>query len=217
MKLVGAIKETKNGWKMNRKSNQGAALMYVVPFLCCLCMLSCHSRQNRVQQETAESFDTIYVSYHKGVYETSVRTPCSLVKKWSESEDVSEVIVIDKRDYDAIFSYLSENADKGNDSTTCEARIYVQAAENEICINDVIVCACDVNEKDIPANDYALYLIRSLSGYYNYLDSLDLQFDRLIEKFGMPSCYQNKTIKDINWDDDAYYDDFRKVALVRAG
>ena len=127
-------------------------LMYVVPFLCCLCMLSCHSRQNRVQQETAESFDTIYVSYQKGVYETSVRTPCSLVKKWSESEDVSEVIVIDKRDYDAIFSYLSENANKGNDSTTCEARIYVQAAENEICIDDVIIWL-SVNTELINFND----------------------------------------------------------------
>jgi len=187
----------------------------VIPLLCCLCMLSCHSRQNGVQQEKTDSFDTIYVSYHKGVYETSVRTPCSFVKKWSENEDISEVVFIDKRDYDAIYSYLTENANKGNDSTTCEARIYVRAAENEICIDDVIVCACDVNEKDIPANDYALYLIRSLSGYYNYLDSLDLQFDRLIEEFGLPSCYQNKNIKDANWDDDAFYDEFIKVALVR--
>ena len=81
--------------------------------------------------------------------------------------------------------------------------------------NHLTGCACDINDNDIPIDDYALYLIRSLSGFYNYLDSLDLQFDRLIEEFGMPSCYQDKTVKYANWDDESFLDEYRKVALVR--
>ena len=49
----------------------------------------------------------------------------------------------------------------------------------------------------------------------DYLLSLDLQFDRLIEEFGMPSCYQDQTVKYANWDDESFLDEDRKVALVR--
>ena len=187
----------------------------IIPLLCCLCILSCHSRQIEEKQEKNETFDTIFVSYKEGIYETSARTPCNLMKEWSVDEEVSEVVVIAKEHYDAIFSYLSENSNKGNDSTACEARIYVQAANNEICFDDVIDCACDINEKSVPVNDYILYLIRSLSGYYNYLDSIDLKLDRLIGEYGVPSNYINRVHKFTNWEDEYNYDGYRKVALIR--
>ena len=73
------------------------------------------------------------------------------MKEWSEDEEVSEVITINKEYYDAICSYLIENANKENDDMTCEARLYVQISEHEMCIGD-LGCACDINDKDIPAN-----------------------------------------------------------------
>ena len=187
----------------------------VFMFFCCLSLLSCHSRQTGEQTGKADSFDTIYVTYHKGVYETSTSTPCKHVKKWAEKKSVSEVVAISQEDFDIIFSYLSENSNKGDTSMSCEARMYVQVSEYEMCIDDWIGCACDINDNDIPTDEYALYLIRSLSGFYNYLDSLDLQFERLIEKYGMPSNYQDKTVKFANWDDESILDEVRKVALVR--
>ena len=183
------------------------------PLFIFLTMVSC-SHQPK-QTEKVDSFDTIFVTYHKGVYETSAPTPCSRVKERAEKEEVSEVIAISQEHYDLIFAYLSENSNKGDTSKSCEARMYVQVSEYEMCIDDRIGCACDINDNDIPIDDYALYLIRSLSGFYNYLDSLDLQFDRLIEEFGMPSCYQDQTVKYANWDDESFLDEDRKVALVR--
>lgn len=186
----------------------------IILFLYCVCIISCHSRQVEKTQEGRDSNDTIFVSYQEGIYETSAPTTCKEMKEWSEDEEVSEVITINKEYYDAICSYLIENANKENDDMTCEARLYVQISEHEMCIGD-LGCACDINDKDIPANKYILYLIRSLSGYYNYFYSLDLQYDRLIKEYGMPVNYEDRTVKHINWEDEENYNDFRKVALVR--
>ena len=194
---------------------QSVYMKIVCQFFLLLCMFSCHSRNIEGMHEDNDSYDTIYVYYHKGIYETSTRTPCNEMKEWSEDEDVSEVIAIDKDDYGLIYSYLSEYSNKGNVFTACEARIYVRASEYEICIDDCLICACDTNEKEIPVDDHALYLIRSLSGYYNYFYSLDLQYDRLIKEYGMPVNYEDRTVKHINWEDEENYNDFRKVALVR--
>lgn len=190
-------------------------IIRILPLFCFLFLFSCHSKNIEGTQEEKDSYDTIFVYYHKGFYETSTRTPCSEMKELFEDEVVSETIAIDKDDYDLIYSYLSECSNKGTELTPCEASIYVRASAYDLCIDGCIICACDTNEKEIPVDNRALYLIRSLSGYYNYLDSLDLQFDRLIEEYGMPSNYEKRTSKPIDWDDEEEYDDYRKVALVR--
>ena len=161
------------------------------------------------------------------------------MKEVAQEHDISEVIVIDKESYDTIYSYMSaiNVSDKRKDSYYCEARIFVQVSGYEMCIGTPL-CGCDANGNDAPTDNYVFYLIRSLSGYYNYLDSLDLQFDPLINEFGIPSNYQKRIFPKIvimgspdeygecemvefvlnekgEYVEESEYDDFRKVALVK--
>ena len=209
----------------------------LIALLCCAYILSCSPQRHGERQKKESFYDTIFVSYQEGIYETSAATTCSQMKEWSVDEDVSEVFVIDKDSYDAICSYLTTVNDNNTTREGCEARLYVQVSAYEMCIGD-LGCACDVNDNGIPTDNYALYLIRSLSGYYNYLDSLDLQHDILINEFGIPSNYQKRIypklavkgspdeygareivelVKDKKGEyvEESDYDDFRKVALVR--
>ncbi len=209
----------------------------LIALLCCAYILSCSPQRHGERQKKESFYDTIFVSYQEGIYETSAATTCNQMKEWSVDEDVSEIVVIDKDSYDAICSYLTTVNDNGTTREGCEARLYVQVSAYEMCIGD-LGCACDVNDNGIPTDNYALYLIRSLSGYYNYLDSLDLQHDILINEFGIPSNYQKRIypklavkgspdeygareivelVKDKKGEyvEESDYDDFRKVALVR--
>lgn len=209
----------------------------VIGLLCCANMLSCCSRYSGARPDKQMVYDTIFVSYQEGLYEASAAITCKQMKDWSADEDVAEIVVIDKDDYDAICSYLSETSGKGTVREGCEARLYVQVSTYEMCVGD-LGCGCDVDDNTLPTDKYALYLIRSLSGYYNYLDSLDLQYDNLINEFGIPTNYQKRIYPKLVvkgptdefgaceiWEyvqdekgeyvDEYEYDDYRKVALVR--
>ena len=200
----------------------------IILILCSICLLSCNKRYPRGRQgDVKAAYDTIFVFYHEGTYETSCAVRCQDVKEGALESDISEVIVIDKESYDYIFSFLAgiNAAEKRTEFDFCESRVHVQVSEYEMCIGDMAGCGCNIYDNGIQTNDSALYLVLSLSGYYNYLDSLDLQFDYFINKYGIPSTYKKHEYKKpvvlpaneygeceiIGFDDE----DSRKVALVR--
>lgn len=182
--------------------------------MCLACTTACNQFRSIVRNKSVSYLcDTIYVSYREGLYETSAPTKCSDIKKYSNEHTITEVITIEKKDFDIIYSFLSERQNKGSFSFPCEARLFVRTTTCEMCIGD-LGCACDMDDNSIPVSDYALFLIKSLSGYYNFLDSVDLQYDRLINEFGIPANYKRNKALPLDDEDFFDYDDFRKVALV---
>lgn len=189
--------------------NKGLIIVFYA-LLCAGCLGN--SQHREVNHE-----DTIFVMYHTYIYETSIAEKCRDLSEFAKSLDIFQTISLEQDTFDSIESFINRHKEKANNNY-CEARIHVQMGEVEFCLGDMD-CICDIDDNDINASTWYNYLIKWKSGYYNSLDKDNLQWNPLIEYYGIPKDYVHEEIahEGLMLDDSIEDDDshIRKVALVR--
>ena len=194
-------------------------------FLFAILCIDCTGKANSVIAED-ESCDTIFVTYVPHLYETSVRTSCSSIAELGKCDRIELTIKeISTEDFNLIADFIHQMNPAGQDSS-CEARVHVKMGNNELCLGDFICCACDIEDRDLNTSnfEYAIYKIKHLSGYYNCYDTLDIKYDNLTQKFGIPEdyCHDSKPyLIELYTDENGEVHEFgmdegiRRVALIR--
>ena len=169
--------------------------------------------------------DTIFVTYNPYIYETSTATPCSSIAEYAKSGSTELMVKeISTKDFSLIADFVNQMKSTVQERG-CEARVHVKMGNIEFCLSDFICCACDIDDNYLNTSsfEYAIYKIKHLSGYYNCYDSLDIKYDELVCKFGIPEdyCYDSKPffiVLDTDEKGEIYdynVEDVRRVALVR--
>lgn len=187
--------------------------------------IDCIGKANNVVTSEGKSDDTIFVTYCPYIYETSVPTPCVSIAADSKRDSIELTIKeISSHDFNLIADFINHRKKIGQDGY-CEARIHVKMGNQELCLGDFLCCACDIDDKKLNVSDfeYAIYKIKHLSGYYNCYDNLDIKYDELVRKFGIPEDYYYDSkppfvvIETVDGEEvyDNHIEDIKRVALVK--
>lgn len=187
--------------------------------------VNCVNKVNNVAAK-GDDYDTIFVSYTPYIYDTSVTTPCCSIAAYLNCDSIElQVKEISASDFSLIADFINQMKPTGQERG-CDARIHVKMGDSELCLSDFICCACDIDAHVLNTSnfEYAIYKIKHLSGYYNCYDTLDIKYDELVRKYGIPEdyCYDSKpylielyTDEDVEICDFAMDEEIRRVALVR--
>lgn len=157
--------------------------------LICILLIGC----------TSNNSDTIIVYYLQSLIDTSIPKSCSVMKKSAMSDRISpfiryDTICIQHSDFVKLKEFISNQN-------------IVHDTINRFCIDSRIVAVYDTlavsfgetenmyglnqNDKIVYANNEIIYLLKSLSGYYNHFDKEDLlSFFPEIKEFGIPKTYK---------------------------
>ena len=189
-------------------------------------LLSCINKNGKASYCDEEINDTIFVTYAPYLFESSVMTSCRELAEDAKCDSVQLVVKeISLVDYDLIADFI-KNVDYNGEDSACEARVHIKMGDRELCISDFICCACNLDDKGIDTSndEYAIYKLKQLSGYYNCFDSLDIQYDELIQKYGIPKDYRYENKKVLtkggpdSFDDldefELNFEEIRRVAIV---
>lgn len=197
----------------------------IIALLTALLYVSCVDKVNNVV-EKEDGYDTIFISYTPYLYETSVATPCSSIAEFGRCDNIELTIKeIRTEDFNLIADFVNHMKSMEQERG-CEARIHVKMGDSELCLGDFICCACDINDNVLNTSnsEYAIYKIKHLSGYYNCYDTLDIKYDELVRKYGVPEdyCHDSKPyLIELYTDEDGGVYEFgmeegiRRVALIR--
>lgn len=146
-----------------------ALLLFMSLFLC-----SCVTNTKK---------DFVKVTFLTGPVETTVPFDVNSFKVVDKSD--CDTIIIPEKHFSTIKRVLVEH---GRDFKTmsCDERIYVLYDTIEVCFGD-FNCPMYNNEH----LDSVVYLIKSLSSYYNYFSIEELKEDPYIDKYGIPDTYKH--------------------------
>ena len=131
--------------------------------------------------------NTITVAYLTGNINTSVPYEFACLKQ-SQMNIKADTIIIDSADFKSIYRFLSKSHYTELKNKNCDARIYVSCKNKEVCLG-LIDCMVDRRNKVFEQDLKSAYLIKWKSGYFNYYQKEDLEFDATIRLYGIPSDY----------------------------
>ena len=132
--------------------------------------------------------DSIVVIFWKGSVDFNIIQPCSTSFKNASLMAADTIISIEKNKFTTIKKALKEAKVQKNQGL-CNASIYVKTDSTEICL-------CDMNraynrkDEQIALDLYTIYLIKSESGFYNYVHESLLDTYEEIRKYGIPANHK---------------------------
>lgn len=135
-----------------------------------------------------EASDSIVVTFKPGLWESSAATPCNIVFDKIEKTDVDTVIKLPTDEFKKIKTALTTAKKKGGENV-CDAILQVKTDTFRTCICS-FNRAYNIDNEEIYINEEVIYLLKSRSGYYNYIEKDMLRYDRGIKKFGIPKDYK---------------------------
>ena len=164
-------------------------IKYLIILICCLILISCI-------KDNINSKSDIYISFEKEII-IDYERKCENLDL--SKEDFYENIDAKKKDIDYIISeinHLKKVDQKIDDSFNSSFILYIKSKDILICIsNDNLIKKNGVN---VSSNDSLIYIIKSISRYYNYYDKDYLiHNDRLINKYGLPKDYKKNENQDL--------------------
>lgn len=177
--------------------------------------------------------DTIFVTYHPGFYLPPIREYCSEYISIAKDLTIYEVIMIDKRDYDVIVSFIKGPHKRieidSIEDYHCDPELLIQVGDSCVAMGHPFYnfdyYFSDTANIYIEGGAEIAYRIRNLSHYYNCQELNDVLDDRLVRTYGFPKYYHffkkkaSITIEDrqdvvIVDAEDERETGFRKVALI---
>lgn len=146
--------------------------------------------------------DTIIVYYMNGFVDTNINIPCSERKQVAVSDKYSETteydcIVINHNDFIKIKNYLQNMRlvpqEIKTEISDIDSRITVVYDSLAVSFGETYTkYGADANNKLVYGNEEVIYIIKSLSRYYNYFTKSELQmWFPEIKKYGIPSTYKH--------------------------
>jgi hypothetical protein len=169
------------------KTKIGLHLLFVV----IICMSCAHAPYSKIV--------SVKVSYIKGYIETPSTLSCGKMA-FMKGDLIKDTILDGVRTLSEIELQLANLKEEVVDSIAydCDIRMHclITYKDNKtikLCIGQL--CCIIEDNKRMKNNDTLVYLIRKISGYYNYFskDWLD-NFDE-VTKFGIPDNYKDLSIK----------------------
>lgn len=144
--------------------------------------------------------DTITVYYLHGFVDTNISKKCSEMKEMAMNDEISpyvkyDTICITHADFVRLKNYVT-NQKVISDSTikicSIDSRIVAVYDTLAVSFGDTRnLYGSNQNGEFVCATNEIVYLIKSLSGYYNYFDKEDLlSFFPEIKHFGIPKTYK---------------------------
>lgn len=115
----------------------------------------------------------------------------SITEVWdnpSVKNRIPKTIKVSKIDFLRLNNYF-DGLNILKNRSDCDARMYVKSDAYEYCINvDNLVC----NNSDSTSKDdlETIYLLKCITGYYNYFSRDKLYNDLAIKRFGIPKNYK---------------------------
>lgn len=170
--------------KLNKpmKTNSNLLSLILILFLC-----SCQSKQEK--KHNSVNKETILVIYLTGDVETSSRIPCKRMGLNTYYESiVADTVQISHNDFSMINNLL-KNQKTSNIESSCDSRIYLKKDSVELCIGNNN-CVSNIDNKSIDMDIKTVYLIKCISGYYNFFSKEQLLCDEGIIKYGIPKNYK---------------------------
>lgn len=144
--------------------------------------------------------DTIVVYYLHGFVDTSISKTCLEMKKMAMNDESSrfvryDTICITHSDFLKLRNYVSNPKlvpEKIKNVGGLDSRIVVVYDTLAVSFETTTNQYGENSRNEIVyANNEIVYLLKSLSGYYNYFDKEDLlQFFPEIKEFGIPKTYK---------------------------
>ncbi|QNL48675.1 hypothetical protein H8S90_18065 [Olivibacter sp. SDN3] len=168
--------------KENYKKNIGLILIVFI-------LLSCTGGSKNFQKEHNKKIE---IYYFKGLVDAAV--PCDKEFSSSEVEDLGQRL-IDTAVFLEIaerIGYLNKNIDAKEDNCNfrMQCNLYNEnGSKQRLCISQFNCMV--VNGEKVKDDKKLIYLLRKLSGYYNYFDSDVVKSFSEVEQFGVPDSYKN--------------------------
>lgn len=184
----------------------------VILFVLLPLFLSCSTKQQSNNIENG-SADSIYVSYYPYAFESNTRVSCSSLSKSSAIHQVDSIIYLPHEYFDKIAQFIQSH-ETISKNEGCDSRICVKYGSSEMCIGDISLCLCDINETNLQDDPEIIYTIKWKSGYFNYFNESDLSYDETIEIFGIPKDFMYKRDENIDENNNIRKLELRKIAFV---
>ena len=103
-------------------------------------------------------------------------------------KELADTIAISNNDFNRIKNFLNKN-ELITQGSRCDVRMILEFESNQICIGE-FNCITNINEDYIESDLSNIYLIKYLSGYFNYFTKEQLIYDETIKKYGIPNNYK---------------------------
>ena len=148
-------------------------------------IISC--RQN---SSTTEHFDILFIP---GFKETYIQVNCqTLIDDWATHTSRPDTNIIDHNSFELIKRFMTKNH-QNDTSKACNSRLLIRLDSISLCIG-TDTCVSNLKGHIINRDMRVLYLIKCISGYYNYIQVEDLKNLPEIKIFGIPKNYRfNRT------------------------
>jgi hypothetical protein len=145
------------------------------------------------RNESNLSNRTVEIIYLKGSFDTFTSLKCGSLHK-SKSIPIKDTILYDEKLIGRIINQVRKLNTIQNIANPCDTRIQCRITESNgdsllLCIGEFNCLFLD--GKSVESNDSLVYLIKKMSGYYNYFTKESLIYFREIKKFGIPSDYKD--------------------------
>ena len=147
--------------------------------------ISCNNKKN---DDDIQEKKTISLFYLTGNIETVSKLSCDYFYNNTEIKNESaDTIIISLKDFKRIENF-SNNSKLITKNSECDVRMILQLENNQICIGESS-CITNIYDKKIQTDLSNIYLIKKLSGYFNYFSEEELKNDETIKKYGIPNNY----------------------------
>lgn len=151
-----------------------------------------------VSCSTTKSDDCPYITvfYYSGHFEPSLPLTYSKLVEAEKNSIITDTIVIRPSLYHSIKDNMRSTTVLSTDAKWLDTRVLIQLDSICVCIsifNDVV--SSDSTQVSFSSKD--IYEIKKATGYYNTFNIQELQFDSLIQQYGIPDNYQisNEDVK----------------------
>jgi len=153
--------------------------------------------------------DVIIVYYKHGFVDTSTSIPCSKMRESALNEKKRDYIHFDTvyvthPDFAKIKNYISNMQVVPSDDKTeipgIDSRIVAVYDTLAVSFGENFAeYGANSNNQLVYSNNEIVYLLKSLSGYYNYFDDAELLvFFPEIKEYGIPATYKHVMYPDID-------------------
>lgn len=162
--------------------------LYCISTICIFLFINCTHRNN-------QEF-TIY--YFCGDIEPYCRIECADLKKYCMNKEYDDTLYTDLAKMEEIKKAIMNAKPVKVQNPTLSALMYVQIGNYELCLNgrdnQCWIRQGDGEFRTYILNNKAIYLLKCISKYYNYFDTLE--DDKEIQLYGIPSDYEKEQVEE---------------------
>ena len=136
-----------------------------------------------------DGYPYITVFYYPGHFEPSLPFTYSKLEEAAKNSIVTDTIDIKPSLYQSIEDNMKRITVLSTDAQCLDTRMLIQLDSICVCVS----CFNDVVSSDstqVSFSPETIYEIKTVTGYYNTFDIQELQYDSLIQQYGIPNNYQ---------------------------